>query len=61
MDLEDLAKRFVATEIPYVHYESSAFVPDECLIAKALIVIYEALHGGDEDLRDQISRVLGLT
>ena len=62
MDLEDLAKRFVAAEIPYVDYESSSLAPDECLVAKALIVIYEALHRREQaDLGDQITRVLDLT
>lgn len=62
MDLEDLAKRLVAAEIPYVDYESSSLAPDESLVAKALIVICEALHRGEQDdLGDQISRVLDLT
>ena len=43
-----LANRFVDTEIPHINYESSALTPDAGLIAKALIVIYEALHGGEE-------------
>jgi hypothetical protein len=46
MDLEDLAKGFVDTEIPYVAYESSARSGDEALIAKALIVIHERLADG---------------
>ena len=60
MDLEDLAKRFVDTEISYVSYQSFALSDDEALIAKALIVIYEAFHGGEEDFKDHITRVLDL-
>jgi hypothetical protein len=61
MDLEDLAKRLAESEIPYLTYESFTLAPDAVLLAKALIVIYEAVHDGEEDLRDHIMRVLDLT
>ena len=60
MDLEALAIQVAETEIPHVVYESSSLSPDALLIAKALISMHEAFHGGEDDLRDHITRVLDL-